>query len=132
MATIIDLKEHLEKGGKIRRPCWEKGAFMKLEDDFIKEGGLLGGLGGLLYSKKELLLDDWEVYDDSFKVTHTGLYKTRDGRKAFVSSIDPSTNFTYVLYGVIEGGRCSWTWTKKGEVLENEENPEDIVAEWED
>lgn len=67
-----------------------------------------------------------------FKVSHTGLYKTRDGRKVFVSSIDPSANFTYILFGVIEGERRNRIWSKKGELWKNEESPEDIVAEWED
>ena len=33
MATIIELKEHLEKGGKIRRSCWGKDFYIYLDND---------------------------------------------------------------------------------------------------
>jgi len=68
---------------------------------------------------------------ERFEITHTGNYKTRDGRKALVSYIDPDESI-YVIWGVIEGEMHSRIWTKKGELLTEEENPEDIVAEWED
>ena len=48
MATIIDLKEHIENGGKIRRPCWDKDTYTRLDNDVLKE----------------LLLDDWEIYEE--------------------------------------------------------------------
>ena len=128
--NIHELKEHLENGGRIRRPCWGKNAYLFLEDDELTEGG--GICGGLFYSNKELLLDDWVIYGELDKVTHTGSYRTRDGRKAFISSIVPDKDFTYTLFGVIDGERRSRTWTEKGELLEGELYPEDIVAEWED
>lgn len=123
MATIIDLKEHIENGGKIRRPCWDKDTYIYLDNDEFREGRCL------FYSNRELLLDDWEVYGEPFKITHTGLYKTRDGRMALVSFI---RNSDYGVFGVIDGENYSRCWDISGEFWTGEENPEDIVAEWED
>jgi hypothetical protein len=120
MATIIDLKEHIENGGKIRRPCWDKDIYIYLNDDYLI------GVKGFYYSKKELLLDDWEVYEEPFKITHTGLYKTRAGKKAFVSVVKKDG-----CVGIIEGNEGSIYWDKSGLYWDGNVNPEDIVAEWE-
>ena len=88
----------------------------------------------MFYSNKELLLDDWVIYGElkkPFEVSHTGLYKTRDGRKAFVSYIDQHSS-TYAICGIIVGERNSNLWTRSGRTWTVEETPEDIVAEWED
>lgn len=126
MATITELKEHLEKGGKIRRPCWGKGTYIYLDGD-----DTLTSQCEIYYCNKQLLLDDWEVYEEpkkkKFEITHTGLYKTRDGRMAFVSFI---SNFDFGIFGVIDGKYLGSRWTKSGKIWNGEKNPEDIVAEW--
>ena len=128
MATLFELKEHLKKGGKIKRAFWEEGEWIRLvEQSFVDEDGM-----NFPFLPVDAFDSDWEVYKEPIKITHTGLYKTRDGRKVFISSVDPSANFTYVLFGVIEGERRNRIWSKKGELWKNEESPEDIVSEWKD
>ena len=123
MATLFELKERLERGGKIRRPSWGKGAYVKL--------ALVDEQEGYFYDK-QVFLDDWEVYEEpkkQFEITHTGLYKTRDGRMALVSFI---RNSDHGVFGVIDGENYSRCWDRSGENCAGEENPEDIVSEWED
>jgi hypothetical protein len=125
--NINELKEHLENGGKIRRPGWGKNAYVYLDDD----GELSQEDGLLYYSNKDLLLDDWEVYGKpkkkEFEITHTGLYKTRDGRMAFVSFV---SNFDFGIFGVIDGENLGSRWSENGKSWNGEESPVDIVAEW--
>ena len=127
MATLFELKAHLENGEKIRRPYWEEGAFIKLiGNTFVGENGL-----EYPFSPEDALYCYWEVYEEPFKITHTGLYKTRDGRKVFVSFVDKGEN-PYATCGVIEEGFTIKTWTRSGRFRISEENSEDIVSEWED
>lgn len=121
--NINELKEHLENGGKIRRPNWGKDNYVYLDDDELSEAG-----GLLYYSYKDLLLNDWEAYGElkgKFKITHTGLYKTRDGRMAFVSGVKSNT-----CMGIVEAEEESRVWFKSGKLWDNEEHPVDIVSEW--
>ena len=127
MATILELKEHLEKGGKIRRPSWGKGTYVFLEHDEFTD------FGGLFYSNKELLLDDWEVYGElkkKFEITHTGLYKTRGGREAFVGTIE--NNALYPIKGFIEGDKNITCWAKNGKNWDSDNEADDIVSKKED
>lgn len=68
--------------------------------------------------------------DNPFEITETGLYKTRDGRRAFVSYADGDTH--YSRKGVIEGEFEEFSWTKKGYEYDNEIHNTDIVSKWED
>ena len=125
MATIAELKEHLENGGKIRRPYWEEGAFIKLiGNTFVGENGL-----EYPFSPEDALYCYWEVYEKPFWITHTGLYKTRAGKKAYVSFI---SNDDCEFYGVIDGEKRIMFWYKSGGIWKYGGAPEDIVAEWED
>jgi len=81
---------------------------------------------------KEHLENCGKIRRKPFKVTHTGFYKTRDGRKAFVSYVEPSNFYPYRVFGVVCGEGYSSFWSKKGELWIDEEHPKDIVAEWED
>lgn len=123
MATITELKEHLENGGKIRRPCWGKKAYIFLYDDELTEAG------GLFYSNKELLLDDWVIYEDpkkKFEITHIGMYKTRDGREAFVGTL--ANNDLYPIKGFIEGDKNTTCWAKNGKNWDSDNEADDIVS----
>jgi len=128
MATILDLKEHLEKGGKIRRPSWGKSAYVFLEHDEFTD------FGGFFYSNRDLLLDDWEVYGESkkkkFKITHAGLYKTRDGREAFVGTVENNT--LYPIQGFIRGDKHITCWAKNGKNWDSENDADDIVSKREE
>lgn len=65
--------------------------------------------------------------EESTEIKETGLYKTRDGRKAFVSKIYE----TYIL-GIIENEEEMISWNLKGSVSENRQNNQDIIGKWED
>ena len=135
MTTITDLKEHLEKGGKIRRSGWQKGEYICLNDDYDED---LIDEDKCYFCDKQILSDDWEVYKEpkkKFEITHTGLYKTRKGRKAFVScEVKYPTTLKAPFFGIVEGGLTTRWWTKTGKNLCEpfEDGKEfDIVSEWE-
>lgn len=69
---------------------------------------------------------------DEFKITKTGLYRTRDGRKVFVSYIDEDDDdCDYHIEGIIEGSTEAASWTKEGRYICVKENHcKDIVGEW--
>lgn len=62
-----------------------------------------------------------------FMITKTGVYKTRDGRKAYVCNIDDNGDCTFV----IEGESRLYYSTKQGSTSD-QETEMDIVSEWED
>ncbi len=65
-----------------------------------------------------------------FEITKTGLYKTRDGRQAFVSTV---TNFNipeFPIRGLVFGDSLVANWTNKGQNLVYGESDIDIVSEW--
>ena len=134
MATLFELKEHLRNGGKIRRVSWKKGDWVRLVDSaFVDEDGLD------YPSFPEYAFDtDWEVYEEpkkKFKITHTGLYKTRKGRKAFVSCEVKYPTLKAPFYGLVEGSLSTRWWAKDGKTLcdiSEDEKEFDIVSEWED
>lgn len=123
MTTLFELKEHLKKGGKIKRYSWEEGEWIKLiGNTFVDEDGV-----EFPFSPTDALYCSWEVYKEPFKITRTGLYKTRDGRKVFISRIN---NARCVASGVIENECIVRCWPSEGSV--DDETASDIVAEWKD
>ena len=125
MATLFELKEHLRNGGKIRRVSWKKGDWVRLVDSaFVDEDGLD------YPSFPEYAFDtDWEVYKEpkkKFEITHTGMYKTRDGREAFVGTIEKDT--LYPIKGFIEGDKNITCWAKNGKNWDSENDADDIVS----
>lgn len=127
MATLFELKEHLKKGGKIKRYSWEEGEWIKLiGNTFVDEDGV-----EFPFSPEDALYCSWEVYKEPFKITHTGLYKTRDGRKVFISRIKRINSELCVASGVIENENIVRCWPTEGTV-EEDETALDIVAEWKD
>jgi hypothetical protein len=69
--------------------------------------------------------------EEPFEIKETGLYKTRDGRKAFVSRIGDSDN-TYNVSGIILNDYSSNTWTIEGRINTGYKDNEDIIGKWED
>lgn len=125
MATIIDLKEHLENGGKIRRPFWKEGEWIRIFNHAFVDNACVG----FPFLPEDALYCDWEVYGESkkpFKITHTGLYKTRSGRLAFVGTIEKSA--LYPIKGFIEGDKNITCWAKNGKNWDSENDADDIVS----
>lgn len=69
--------------------------------------------------------------EEPFEIKETGLYKTRDGRKVFVSHIGDSDN-TYNVSGIILNDYLSKNWTIKGRINTGYKGHEDIISKWED
>lgn len=69
---------------------------------------------------------------DEFKITKTGLYRTRDGRKVFVSKIDPEEDSNYPVSGLVEGADSIGTWSTSGlwDGIVSKTTNRDIVGEW--
>lgn len=64
--------------------------------------------------------------EEPFKITETGFYKTRDGRKVYVSDVE---NYAY---GVVDGERRIRNWSLEGRWAVTNLDDIDIVAKWED
>ena len=125
--NLYKLKEHLQKGGKVRKHSWKRGVFIKTKDNcFVKDDDSP-------YFDTDIIDNDWEVYREPkkrCKITHTGLYKTRDCSRVFVSSVDKRDEF-FPVKGIIEGNGRNGCWNKKGDYfLDGRLCGEDIVAEW--
>jgi hypothetical protein len=63
---------------------------------------------------------------DELKLEVGKCYKTRDGRKAFVSVVDD----TYA-YGIIEDDRLVTIWIQNG-VCDTDDRDDDLISEWSD
>ena len=69
--------------------------------------------------------------EESFEIKETGLYKTRDGRKVFVSCIDYELNAPVI--GIIQGENDATCWYLSGDYSEYNKNSDlDIIGKWED
>jgi len=67
------------------------------------------------------------------KIIAGEFWKTRDGRKTFVSSVDTSTtgDLAFPVNGIILGNVCSDCWELSGAFEEEgKESPEDLVEPW--
>ena len=68
--------------------------------------------------------------EEPFEIKEAGLYKTRDGRKVFVSCIIDG-DFP-VVRGIIQGEEKTTSWYLSGEYEQCFKNDEDIISKWED
>lgn len=71
-----------------------------------------------------------KTIEEQFEIKETGLYKTRDGRRAFVAYIEDVG--PYPVKGKIEGTSEEFSWTRKGYNIDNEIYNTDIISKWED
>lgn len=82
-----------------------------------------------------LVIDNENDYyfeeNESFKITETGLYKTRNGRKAFVFKIDKDVDDAYPVNYVIKNEDYTLSASKQGRNVADHETAMDIVAKWE-
>lgn len=95
------------------------GEIIKNDDDKRLElkcfdGILCSSDSNCRFINTHVLIDDtddfyFEGADDSFKITETGLYKTRDGRRAFICQVKE-----HIVFGVIEGTSEWIRWSPDG------------------
>lgn len=90
-------------------------------------------VNGLLYNSdtrclsNSLFLDDDDLYfeiEEPFQIKETGLYKTRAGRKVFVSYIDRC------VIGVLENDCWIRNWEINGNYDDKDKTEFDIVSKW--
>lgn len=70
--------------------------------------------------------------EEPFEITQLGFYKTRDGRKAYISYIDKNIVDRENVFGIIEGEPSPRRWFKYGRYDTNEKTKYDIIDKWED
>lgn len=68
--------------------------------------------------------------EEPFEIKEAGLYKTRDGKKVFVSCI--TNECLQPVTGVIQGENNTTSWYLSGEYEQADESPYDIISKWED
>lgn len=77
---------------------------------------------------KQMTTNHFEEDDEErLEITETGLYKTRDGRKVFVSKVESER-----LIGIINGEEYTTTWFPNGILNFFEQDGLDIVSKWKD
>lgn len=122
---------------------WHSGTSY-LEDNFWrinKEETCYNFTTGLQGSRSYYEKNDYEIlsidqildFDEPFKLEVGKFYKTRDGKKVRIYSVENGGE--YPIHGAINTGGTYWTnssWQENGIFLESmSPNSEDIVGEWE-
>lgn len=64
-----------------------------------------------------------------FRITKPGLYRTRDGRKAFVSSVNHE-GFSYPVTALIQGEVYIRTYKELGHHFGGVDNLADLISRW--
>ena len=83
------------------------------------------GISSVLFTEPD---DVYFETEEPFEIKEAGLYKTRDGRKVFVSKIYDD----YIL-GLVDGDKELMSWNLNGFVFNDErEDNQNIIGKWED
>lgn len=125
--TTEEIIKRLKDGELVKRDD-RSGLIYKMIDGVIiikdSKGITLGGR--LLINEVDYLYFEEE---EPFEIEETGVYKTRDGRKAYVYQIKDETDTKYPICYVVD--RMELSVTKQGRYC-SKEAPLDIIAKWED
>lgn len=124
--TLAEIYDKLSRGGvigfgdKYRKIKVEKGTIHIINGD------------GSSYDTKIPLDKEFYFECEPFQIKETGVYKTRDGKKAFVSFIKHIGENNYPC-GVIDGDDYKFEWKENGYYsIEGEPTEYDIIGKWED
>ena len=91
--------------------------FMKKEDGSV-----------IINPRFEITSDLYFETEEPFEIKEAGFYKTRDGRKVFVSKI-----YDDCIIGLIDGEEELQNWNLNGFVFNDKrEENQDIISKWED
>lgn len=119
----------------------KNGEIIKFDEDKTFHIKVIDGIICRIVDKNNFVInavfDNENFYfetEEPFKIKKIGLYKTRGGRKVFVSDISVNTDRTYKISGIIEGDTLSSNWTVYGSAVESGdyESADDIISKWED
>ena len=132
---LFELEHHLRKGGKVCRGDQRRDADKIISGKYIclKNGEFVydDNEDSYVVFDESVFADDWEVYEEPKKainIRKTTVYKTRDGRKAFIGGLHYG-----IAWGLIENNTSITMWDiKTGKVFSDKESEVDIVSEWED
>lgn len=99
----------------------------KLDNDVIYE--FYNGRSKALFNINEILIGLHFKIKDEFKITKSGLYRTKDGRKVFISCLQND-----IAYGIVECFAVSDEWNLDGTFIGDgvKDSVYDIISEWED
>lgn len=99
----------------------------QLVDSVIYE--LCDGHSKALLDIHRILAHFYFKIKDEFKITKSGLYRTEDGRKVFISCLQDD-----IAYGIIEGFGVSGEWNLDGTFIGDgvKDSIYNIISEWED
>ena len=124
--TLEEICDKLSRGGiigfgdKYRKIKVEKGTIRIIFGD------------GSSYDTKIPLDKEFYFECEPFEIKETGIYKTRDGKKAFVSFIKTNGKNKNIC-GVIDGDDSIFDWKENGYYsIEGEPTEYDIIGKWED
>lgn len=129
--TLEEIIRRLRAGEVVKRDDRSGLIYRMIDGVIIQEDGEDIGIGG--YFTVDGVEDYYFEEDEPFEIKETGVYKTRDGRKAFVYKIDDESNTIYPICYVVEKEEGLLLATIQGRYSSgNEEYGADIVAKWED
>lgn len=82
-----------------------------------------------LFNIYEILIGLHFKIKDEFKITKSGLYRTKDGRKVFISCLQND-----IAYGIVEGFGVSCEWNFDGTFIGDgvKDSIYDIISEFEE
>lgn len=128
--TPEEIIRRLKNGEVIKREDRGNDLIYRMIDGVIVQKDIWDITIGSSFTVDEV--DDYYFEEDEpFIITETGVYKTRDGRKAFVYKIKDETDSIYPICYVVEKEDDSILATKQGKYATGETYL-DIVAKWEE
>lgn len=98
-------------------------------------GALLYVVNGEILSKDDkgiITICPYFEEEEPFEITETGVYRTRDGKRAYVYEVDESVYDKFPVCYILEKEGKPHSTTKQGRFIAGKESPYDIVAKWED
>lgn len=129
MADIIQAAKWLEEGNRIARKIWkDDGDGYHIYRN--KYGVIFESSADKEYpfrKLEELMWDDWEIYEEPFEITETGMYKTKEGARAFISCIERG-----FVVGIIDRATNTSSWYNDGTIICGACESFNIVSKWED
>lgn len=130
--TSEEIIKRLKNGEVVKREDrWDKLIYRMIDGVIVAKDGTDIIIGDTMVIDKE---DDFyfEEEEEPFEITETGVYKTREGKKAFVYEIDEKIDDKYPVCYILEKGDNFHSTTKQGKYNINQETSLDIVSKWED
>lgn len=122
--TSEEIIKRLKDGEIVKRQLGDNELIFKMIDGIIvmEEAGQRT-IGEAIYVDE---IEDYYVEEEEkFEIKEIGVYKTRNGRKVFISKVE------WYAFGVIEGTTEIHDWYVSGQYASCKQHEMDIVSKWE-